>query len=429
MSRSTPRTDTEHSRREPLGRRFHTLLGAMGSGNLGDGIAVVALPWYAATLTGDPFQVALVGAATRLPWLLFALIAGVVGDRVDRRRLMVAAAGVKGVLLMALTAVIALGAGSIPLLVTITLLVGTCEVFFDNTAQAMVPTLVPRSRLERANGYLQGVERVLDKFLGAPLAGMLLALSTAWAFGVQAALILSAMVCLLGLRGDHRPAMAGERGPGILLMLREGLAWLWHHPVLRSTALLSGASNLAAAMMAAVLVLFAQDVLGVGPQGYGLLMTVTAAGAVLGALVVPSFSGRIHPATALIVILVILGTTALTVGLTRDVAMFVVCYLITGFASMWWNITLISLFQRSTPDRLRSRAFSAHRTLSWGMLSVGMALGGVLASALETAVGREWALAAPFLAAGTMGLALSVVATLVLTRKVVDQALVEAESA
>lgn len=423
MSRSTPRTGTEHSRREPLGGRFHTLLGAMGLGNLGDGIAVVALPWYAATLTGDPFQVALVGAATRLPWLLFALIAGVVGDRVDRRRLMVAAAGVKGVLL------IALGAGSIPLLVAIALLVGTCEVFFDNTAQAMVPTLVPRSRLERANGYLQGVERVLDKFLGAPLAGMLLALSTAWAFGAQAALILSAMVCLLGLRGDHHPAMAGERRSGILLMLREGLAWLWHHPVLRSTALLSGASNLAAAMMAAVLVLFAQDVLGVGPQGYGLLMTVTAAGAVLGALVVPSFSGRIHPATALIVILVILGTTALTVGLTRDVAMFVVCYLITGFASMWWNITLISLFQRSTPDRLRSRAFSAHRTLSWGMLSVGMALGGVLASALETTVGREWALAAPFLAAGTMGLALSVVATLVLTRKVVDQALVEAESA
>lgn len=429
MAKKPIRTDTEHSPRPPLGRRFGMLLGAMGMGNLGDGIAVVALPWYAATLTDDPFQVALVGAATRLPWLLFALIAGVVGDRVDRRRLMVAAAGVKTVLLVVLTTAVALDAGSIPLLMAIALLVGTCEVFFDNTAQAMVPTLVPRQRLERANGHLQGVERVLNKFLGAPVAGMLLAASTAWAFGAQAALILSALVCLVGLRGDHHPATAGQRHPGILIMLREGLTWLWHHPVLRFTALVSGASNLAAAMMAAVLVLFAQDVLGVGPQGYGLLMTVTAAGAVLGALVVPSFAHRVHPATALAVILTILGTTALTVGLTRCVPMFVICYLFTGFASTWWNITMISLFQRLTPDRLRSRAFSAHRTLSWGMLSVGMALGGALASTLEGGLGREWALTAPFLTAGTIGLTLAAIVALRLTRGVIDEALSETEPA
>ena len=182
-------------------------------------------------------------------------------------------------------------------------------------------------------------------------------------------------------------------------------------------------------LMAAVLVLFAQDVLGVGPQGYGLLMTVTAAGAVLGALVVPSFAHRVHPTTALTAGLAILGTTALTVGLTRDVPMFVLCYLFTGFAATWWNITLISLFQRLTPDRLRSRAFSAHRTLSWGMLSVGMALGGTLASTLEGVLGREWALAVPYLVAGTIGLILAVVVALRLTRGVIDRALNEAEPA
>lgn len=429
MTEKSIRTGAEKSPHQPLGRRFVALLAAMGLGNLGDGIAVVALPWYAATLTDDPFQVALVGAATRLPWLLFALIAGVVGDRVDRRRLMVAAAGVKTVLLVALTATVALGAGSIPLLVAIALLVGTCEVFFDNTAQTMVPTLVPRQRLERANGHLQAVERVLNKFVGGPIAGMLLAASTAWAFGAQAALILSALVCLLALRGTPRPEPTGQRHPGIRVMLGEGLKWLWRHPVLRFTALVSGVSNLAAAMMAAVLVLFAQDVLGVGPQGYGLLMTVTAAGAVLGALVVPSFAHRVHPTTALTAGLAILGTTALTVGLTRDVPMFVLCYLFTGFAATWWNITLISLFQRLTPDRLRSRAFSAHRTLSWGMLSVGMALGGTLASTLEGVLGREWALAVPYLVAGTIGLILAVVVALRLTRGVIDRALNEAEPA
>src|SRR5690606_5010821 len=100
------------------------------------------------------FPVAMVGAATRLPWLVFALVAGAVGDRVDRRRLMMAAAGAKAALLSALTVVVALGAGSVPLLVAVAALVGVCEVFFDNTAQAIVPTVVPRARLERANGYL-----------------------------------------------------------------------------------------------------------------------------------------------------------------------------------------------------------------------------------------------------------------------------------
>ncbi|QVJ00058.1 MFS transporter [Nocardiopsis eucommiae] len=418
----------EHGRRAPLGGRFHRLLGAVGLGNLGDGIAVVALPWYATTLTDDAFLVALVGAATRLPWLFLALVAGVVGDRMDRRRLMMGAGAAKAVLLVLLTAVVTLGVGSIPLLVLIALLVGACEVFFDNTTQSVVPSVVARPQLERANGLLQVVERVLNKFLGAPIAGALLAVSTAWAFGAQAVLVLLAVVCLGGLRGDFRPVTEESRErPSMGSMLREGLVWLWRHPVLRPLALVSGASNLAAALNGAVLVLFAQDVLGVGPQGYGLLMTVTAAGAVTGALVVPSFSGRIHPSTAIAVVLVVLGATALTVGLFREVPTFVVCYFLTGFVITWWNITLISLIQRLTPDALRSRVFSAHRTVSWGLLSVGMGLGGALVSVLEGPWGREWALAAPFVTAGLIGLTLSVVSVLVLTPGRLDRALADAE--
>ncbi|WP_017543333.1 MFS transporter [Nocardiopsis prasina] len=438
MSQNVPHTPPdERGRRAPLGGRFHQLLGAVGLGNLGDGIAVVALPWYATTLTDDALLIALVGAATRLPWLFLALVAGVVGDRTDRRTLMVRAGAVKAVLLVLLTAVVVLGAGSIPLLILIALLVGACEVFFDNTAQSMVPAVVSRQQLERANGLLQVVERVLNKFLGAPLAGALLAVSTAWAFGAQAALVLLAVVVLAGMRGDFRPAAedppegAGESArqrPSIGAMLREGLVWLWRHPVLRPLALVSGASNLAAAMNGAVLVLFAQEVLGVGAQGYGLLMTVTAFGAVAGALVVPSFSGRIHPSSAMVVVLTVLGATALAVGLLRSVPGFVVCYFLTGFVSTWWNITLISLIQRLTPDRLRSRVFSAHRTVSWGLLSVGMGLGGALVSVLEGPWGREWALAAPFVAAGLIGLALAVAARLVLSPGLVDRALSDAEA-
>ncbi|MEU3141511.1 MFS transporter [Nocardiopsis alba] len=427
MSQSSPPA-TDRPRPEPLGIGFRRLLAALGLGNLGDGIAVVALPWYAATITDDPFMVALVGAATRLPWLLFALPAGVLGDRVDRRRLMMAAGGIKASLLAALAALAFMGLGSIPSLIVFALLVGVCEVFFDNTAQSMLPTVVPRSRLERANGLFQGVERVLNKFVGAPLAGVLLAVSTGLAFGVQALLILGAVAMLFVLRGNFR---AGDQetseeprpASSTWSRLREGVVWMWRHPVMRPMALITGLSNLGAALMASVMVLFVQDVLGAGPQAYGLLMTVAAVGAVAGSVVIPSFATRMSVSTSLVLSLTLMAVAALTLALLRSVPAFMVCQLLIGFASMWWNITAISLFGRVIPDRLRSRVFSAHRTLSWGMLPLGMLLGGALARFSEGLLGREWSLALPFLSAGLLETALVGITALVLTRRVVDEAL------
>lgn len=423
MSRQEhPREVSDH-RREPLGRNYWRLLSAGGLGNLGDGIAVVALPWYAATLTDAPFLVAVVGAATRLPWLLFALFAGVIGDRVDRRRLMVAAGSAKAVLLAALTAVILLNAGSIPLLVAVALLVGVCEVLFDNTTHAVLPTVVPSSRLERANGTLQGVERVLDRFMGAPLAGVLVAVSTALAFGAQAVLILLAVTTLCTLRGDFRPVREEDRRESIRVMLARGLTWLWRHTMMRPLALVSGMSNLAAALTASILVLFARDVLGLGPQGYGLLMTASAAGSVLGSVVVPSFTQRIRPATTLALVLLVQGLLALTMGLMHHVAVFATCSFLLGFMAVWWNVVVVSLYQRVIPNHLRSRVFSAHRTFSWGMLPVGMALGGALASLLEPSLGRTVSLSVPFLLSGVLSLALVVASARVLTGRVIDLAL------
>src|SRR5690625_1934194 len=188
-----------------LGANYWKLMGSSVLGNVGDGIASVALPWYASTLTTDPILISAVGVATQLPCLLFALLAGVAGDRVDRRRLMVMAASTKALILLALAALVVSGTGIIAVVLAVALGIGICEVFFDNTAQTMLPSVVPSNRLERANGTLWGAEAVANGFVGPPLGGVLIA-ATLWApFATQGVLVALAALVLATLRGSFQP--------------------------------------------------------------------------------------------------------------------------------------------------------------------------------------------------------------------------------
>lgn len=412
-SASEKPTPPPDRKREPLGRNYGKLLTASALGNLSDGIALLALPWYASTLTDDPLAVTAVGVATRLPWLLLALVAGVVGDRVDRRRLMVMAAGGKAAVLAALALLVAFEVASVPVVLLVALLVGVCEVFFDNTAQSLLPTVVPRSRLERANGTLWSVEEIANRFVGRPVAGFLVALSMTWTFGVQALLVLCAALMLLSLRGNFHPA--GHRSQSPRRMLSEGVTWLWRHHLLRTLAVFLGLSNMAASMNAAILVLYAQDVLGLDSRGYGLLLTAVAAGMIIGAQVVPWLAPHVPPGVALPMVFVVQGTVYVTVFVVPNVVLFSLLWVLVGFATVWWNVVTLSLRQRIIPDHLLSRVLSAYRTIGWGTAPLGMLLAGVIATLLEPEVGRQVALSAPFLVSGVLSLVLAVVAARKLT--------------
>jgi len=176
---------------------FRLLFSASVVTNLGDGIAAVALPWLATLFTRDPFLIAVVAMAGRLPWFLFSLPAGVLIDRADRQALMVRAGAVRAGLMLAVVGLIltlpalplAEGAGQGPILALAVLafLLGAVEVVADNAAQTVLPALVAPGELESANGQMWSAERVTGEFLGPPLAGVLIALGVAVPFGVDAA--------------------------------------------------------------------------------------------------------------------------------------------------------------------------------------------------------------------------------------------------
>src|SRR4051794_2367916 len=263
-----------------LGSRYWRVWTASAISTLGDGVDAAALPLLAATLTRAPRLVAGLTTAAFLPWLLFALVAGALVDRLDRRVVMVTANLVRGALVAAIAVLAGTGTATIWTLYVVAFVLGINETLFDNAAQSMLPAIVEPALLERANGRQYAAEVIANSFAGPPLGGVLFAVAVAAPFGLDAASFVLSAALIFTLRGSYRAAGAGVGPEGARRSLRaevaEGVRWLRHHRLLRTLALLLGTMNLASNLGFATFVLFAQEQLGLGDQGYGVLLAAAA---------------------------------------------------------------------------------------------------------------------------------------------------------
>lgn len=393
------------ARRPPLGRDYSRLWLASAVSNAGDGVFVVALPLLAATLTRSPARVAAVVFAGRLPWLLFALVSGALVDRWDRRRVMWVVDGLRCLVVLTMAAAVVGDVATIPLLMAGAFLLGVGETLFDNAAQSIVATVVGRdpARLQQANARLQGAEILANQFAGPPAGGLLFAagrsvplVADAVSFAVSSALI-------AGMGTAPRLPRVGEARTRLRTEIVDGLTWLWRHRLLRTLALMVGAMNLAFTAGEAVLVLFAQDVLGVGPVGFGLLSLGGAAGGLLGTMVGTRLVGRLGAGPVLLGAAGAFGAAQLGTGLLSEAWAVGAVFAVTGFAGVTWNVLTVSLRQSIVPEQLLGRVNSVYRLLAWGTMPLGAAAGGLLASWLGLRapflVGGAALLVVPFLAA------------------------------
>jgi MFS family permease len=448
------------------------LWGASTVSSLGDGMYLAALPLLAATLTRDPLAVSVVTFAGWLPWLLFALPAGALVDRLDRRRVMWTVDAARALVVGALTVAVLAGWASIPLLAVAGFLVGAGQTLFENAAQAMVVAVAGRDphRLERANGQLVASLTVGQQLIGPPagsaafaLAPWLPFLADAVSFGASAGLVaaIKGQFQPEGVPGGvpedapagtpepHRPVPGppeGERSPTAEMAapvvhsppsppsppssspppavrnlrgeIAEGLRFLFGHRLLRACVLLVSASNLAFMAGEAVLVLFATDELGLGSRGYGLLLAAVALGGLPGSLLAARVGGRVPPGR-LIVGGVLVGAVVMACfGLATDPWVAGAAYAATGAVWGVWNVTLLSLRQAIVPDRLMGRVVGAVRLIGFGSIPVGALLGGLVA--------RSLGLRAPYLL-GAAVLALAALAAIpVITTDAIQAARSEA---
>jgi Na+/melibiose symporter-like transporter len=359
-------------------------------------------PALAATLTRDPVAVAALTSLAFLPWLLFALPAGAVVDRVDRKRAMAVANAVRALALGGLAATVLTGTASLIVLYVVAFAVGVAETVYDSAARAMLPQVVRRDQLDRGNGLLTTAEEASQGFLGAPLGSVLFALSVAAPLLTTAGGFLLAAVLVLSIAGVHRPVRSDGPRTTIRRDVAEGVGWLWRHRFLRGLTLVSASTSLVQSMTTGVLVLFALEDLGVGEAGYGVLLTASGVGAVVGGLTAAPLAGWIGRTATLVAGSVLSAVTTAAVALTSNPVVAGVLFAASTAGVLFWNVLTMSLRQALIPEELFGRVQGGYRTLVWGGIPLGALLGGVLADATSVPMVFVVAGAGLFVLAGVL---------------------------
>ena len=279
-----------------LGRTFANVFTANLASSLGDGIARTASPLLAARLTDDPVLIAGIAAVAMLPWLFFALPAGILVDRMDRRQALALAAGVRTALAVALVVLVATNSLTIWWLYLVIFVYGACETLYDGAIRAVVPSVVPKKSLPRANARIEGAELVVQNFAAAPLTSALFAVAVlipigglVAAFGL-AALLAALLPAVASGRQFH--AAATEPVVPFRRQLADGWNFIMGNPMLRTLWFVSIPVAILFSASGATLVLFVLDTLAIPEAAFGLFLLAGAVGGLLGSVVASRLAAR-----------------------------------------------------------------------------------------------------------------------------------------
>ncbi len=364
-------------------------------------MSTIAYPLLVLSLTGSPADAGIVGFAATIPYLLIQLPAGVLVDRIDRRRAMIVCDAGRLLVLAGLAAAVAAGHAPLVLIAAVALVEGCLTVVFNLAELSAIQLLVPAVQLEPA--LAQNEARVRGAgLLGQPLGGALFGLGRAVPFAADAASYAASLVTLAAIRRPLVAETVGERRHPWAEMV-EGLRWLWSQPFLRSTTLIVAASNgLFQAVTLSVIVV--AEAHGASPGVIGLILAGWGVGGLAGAAAA-GWLGKRLPAAA-----VVIGANWVWAGLLPVIALAPRPIAIgtagagMAFVGPAWNVVLGSIEMRLTPQALLGRVQAVQMTAAYGAIPLGSLIGGFLLDRLgsEEAV---WVLAACMLA-------IAVVATL-----------------
>lgn len=341
----------------------------------------VAQGWLVLVLTGSPFVLGVAAAARSVPVLILAVPAGIVADRFDRRKIILAtsamgaiASGVLGILTIA-------GNIDIATVLVIAFMLGVTNAFELPARQSFVSELISRRDLANAialSSLLFNSARVV----GPAVAGILVALvGPGWAFTINSISYLPVIVGLLMIGRVHVPRL----GIGARTAIPETWRYLRGEPRVSALLGLLGAQTIFASGHLILGPSLAQD-LGQGAEGLGVLLSATGAGAVVGGLRLAATSDRTERWRVLLLAGLALAAGLLGVGLSRSYPVTLLCFVVAGWGMVTFNASSNTLIQTIVPDRLRGRIMSLYTLVLLGLMPVGGILMGALATAFGSAV-------------------------------------------
>jgi predicted MFS family arabinose efflux permease len=363
---------------DPLPPTFNRLAWSNLAAQSAEQIALAAAPIVAVlTLGVGEGRTGLLQTALTLPFILFAIPAGLLADRISRRVLMAGAESLRAVALLAILALIGLNLLTLPLLAVAGFVAVCGTVVYSVAAPALVPSLVAAQALPAANARIELARTVA--FAGGPALGGVLVgwVGAAPAFGVAAALSVMAVVLLSGI---YEPARAPSPRRHPLHEIREGAAFVLHHALLRPVFITQFVFNTASFLLLAVFVPYAVRHLGLSATGVGTTLAMYGVGMVAGALMATRVMRRfafgtvigLGPVTGFVAALVMALTTIIASPLLAGASFFLL-----GAGPILWVISTTTLRQSVTPPRLLGRV-SAINIMSYGARPLGSALGAVV---------------------------------------------------
>nr|WP_274606831.1 MFS transporter [Microbacterium esteraromaticum] len=376
-----------------MGRDFRWLMSAAWTSNIGDGIALAASPLLIASMTSSPVLVASGAMLQFLPWLLFGLHAGAIADRVERRMLVMLAHGIRALVVAGLVAFLVTGTANIAIVLVVSFLYGTAEVFADTSTSTLLPMMVKPADLGIGNARLQAGFLVANQLAGPPLGAFLFAVGSFWPFLAQVLAVSMALVLISRISRQPVPARSdaaetAEKKRPVHTEIGEGLRWAWHNKPVRTLIVIILAFNVTWAAPWGILVLYATEHLGMGPVGFGALTTASAIGGLLGTLSFGWLERHVSFATIMKVCLSLEVLMHLAFALTTNgVIALVIMFGFGAYAFVWGTIST-TVRQRLVPHVLQGRVGSVNMVGVFGGMVLGQALGGVLA--------QTWGLTAPW---------------------------------
>ncbi|MET0296986.1 MAG: MFS transporter [Microbacterium sp.] len=398
-----PAAVTRRRSRAPLGRDFGKLWTAAAFSNLADGLGRTAVPLIATTLTRDPLAIAAIGALAFVPWLVFGLPAGMLVDRFDRRWIMAIANTLRGGTALFLAVLTVAGGLSIWWLFAAVLIFGLGETLFDNATNAIIPSVVERPSLDRANGFVQAAQITIDSFIATPIAGVLFAVSLGlplWvgAGGYLVPIVLAVLLPLSAARPLREPSPAGaaevatgdplaaaeiadapSRTSGV--SAREAVSYLWRHRFLRSMVVFTSILGSAFSFAQAPTFLYFLEELDVVPAAIGVVTAGIGLGALAGSLVAAPLVGRFGRGPVMLGANLLAGVSLVGVWAAPELITGIIAYALMACAVSIWNVPWGALRQAIVPGHLFGRVLGIIRTFTWGLFPFATLLGGLVARA------------------------------------------------
>ena len=365
-------------------RNFALLWGGQAVSQIGDGLFNIAMMWLVLQLTGSALAMGTTVILSQLPRLAFQLIGGVSVDRYDRRALMLISDAIRGIVMFIFALLVATNQIQLTHIYILSVIFGIVGAFFLPAMYALVPNLVTKESLVPANS-LMSLTQQASQIIGPALGGVLIAVP---AFGIAGVSVLNALsfgVGVIGVLMMRLPAHlngARQTTGSFWHNLRDGFRYLLQFRALVIIMLLAMVLNFAFAPISVVMPIFVKNIMGIGSEGFGLVMSTFAAGMVIGSLGVGMRAPRSHRGIIAFLLTTLQGAILAVMGLIPIFVITCALSIAMGISNGIINTLLGATIQGMIADEYRGRMMSLNMLIATGLMPIALALAGGLSDAV-----------------------------------------------